>query len=580
MTLSEHSERRHEHEIIAQGKSSFHPLHFFADGQRVSRCVAMVHIHTRTSPTSGTGFLIGGNWLITNQHVIPNEAVARDAIVMFNFELGNDGLYTAVEQFKLNPAAGFYCSPADGGDDWAVIKICGDANLKYSAIELTATTIALGDALHIIQHPAGAHKQIAMFDQSVISISERRICYLTDTLPGSSGSPVFNNQWQVVALHHSSAESWDKERGCYIRCNEGIPITIVLEGLRATDVLKQSEDDARLEINANTGPMAIDDPWYINRKVDREALQFFRNRAITVALKGGTGSGKSSMAMRVQAAMMADGWQSVNIDIRDQFAVEDFTNGYTFLFQLAKKMVAEIHAGERALRIFEFDRTPNAFKAFLFELEVKVLVKPILITLDGLDAIANKPCCTEVLSGLRAAHNAQSQLGAKHRFKILVIHTIRPLHNTAVGSVFDVARVVEVADLSESELGDLAALYRLQPVDISKLHAFLGGHPGLSRIGLNAMVIEGLTLDQLINQALNDNSVFRPHLQRVWRNFVAAANFDKLALAFENLLNGAELPSDACFESLLALGLVRGSSRSEAKPRCSLYGNYLSMRLR
>ena len=35
--------------------------------------------------------------------------------------------------------------------------------------------------------------------------------YETDTAPGSSGSPVFNDQWEVVALHHSGVPRKDEQ---------------------------------------------------------------------------------------------------------------------------------------------------------------------------------------------------------------------------------------------------------------------------------------------------------------------------------------------------------------------------------
>ena len=40
---------------------------------------------------------------------------------------------------------------------------------------------------------------------------ERFLHYQTDTAPGSSGSPVFNDQWEVVALHHSGVPRRNSE---------------------------------------------------------------------------------------------------------------------------------------------------------------------------------------------------------------------------------------------------------------------------------------------------------------------------------------------------------------------------------
>ncbi|MBU6351013.1 MAG: trypsin-like peptidase domain-containing protein [Chloroflexi bacterium] len=79
-------------------------------------------------------------------------------------------------------------------------------------------------------------KQIALYHNLVVYSDGQRVQYLTDTLPGSSGSPVFNSAWQVVALHHSGG--WLREPGSkqmYYR-NEGIHVNAVLQGLRNADI--------------------------------------------------------------------------------------------------------------------------------------------------------------------------------------------------------------------------------------------------------------------------------------------------------------------------------------------------------
>ncbi len=52
----------------------------------------------------------------------------------------------------------------------------------------------------IIQHPGGDYKQVALRENKVLSKkSPTVLLYQSDTAPGSSGSPVFNDQWQVRA---------------------------------------------------------------------------------------------------------------------------------------------------------------------------------------------------------------------------------------------------------------------------------------------------------------------------------------------------------------------------------------------
>ncbi|HLP42079.1 MAG TPA: endonuclease, partial [Fibrobacteria bacterium] len=64
--------------------------------------------------------------------------------------------------------------------------------------------VIIGEYVSIIQHPNGNPKQVALRENRIVDLpNDLFLHYETDTAPGSSGSPVFNDQWEVVALHHS-----------------------------------------------------------------------------------------------------------------------------------------------------------------------------------------------------------------------------------------------------------------------------------------------------------------------------------------------------------------------------------------
>ena len=69
----------------------------------------------------------------------------------------------------------------------------------------------LGEYLNIIQHPNGEPKQVAVRENRLVARLDSFLHYETDTAPGSSGSPVFNDQWEVVALHHSGVPATDEQ---------------------------------------------------------------------------------------------------------------------------------------------------------------------------------------------------------------------------------------------------------------------------------------------------------------------------------------------------------------------------------
>ncbi|MEO0841492.1 MAG: trypsin-like peptidase domain-containing protein [Cyanobacteria bacterium J06643_5] len=59
--------------------------------------------------------------------------------------------------------------------------------------------------LNILQHPEGASMKIAVSSNAIANIfpDSGLMQYVTKTSSGSSGSPCFNEDWKVVALHHA-----------------------------------------------------------------------------------------------------------------------------------------------------------------------------------------------------------------------------------------------------------------------------------------------------------------------------------------------------------------------------------------
>src|SRR5215210_8622009 len=184
--------------------------------------------------------------LITNWHVLKNRDYASAASVIFDDEDGLDGNPLQANAFRLRPDILFF---NDELLDYAIVAVspktpAGVPLAQYGYLPLFKQTGKLDptqrEAANIIQHPGGGPKKIALRDNYVLKVvpdsvdpqkNEISLFYGTDTLKGSSGSPVCSDQWYVVALH----------RG-------GVPETTVIDGQRVVlrrDGTPASNGDSR-----------------------------------------------------------------------------------------------------------------------------------------------------------------------------------------------------------------------------------------------------------------------------------------------------------------------------------------------
>lgn len=169
-------------------------------------------------PGTGTGFLIAGNLLMTNHHVIPDEKAGAAAIAEFNYQINWAGAPQPVRRFTLD-ASHFRTSKQL---DYTMIRVNGDPGDLFGFVDLGARSQpAVNDFVSVVQHPNGGFKQISFTDNKVANVFGDLVQYSTDTEPGSSGSPVFSQAWELVALHHRGGRLAGPDGTRYFT-NEGI----------------------------------------------------------------------------------------------------------------------------------------------------------------------------------------------------------------------------------------------------------------------------------------------------------------------------------------------------------------------
>jgi endonuclease G len=153
---------------------------------------------------------------MTNHHVFGDARAALDWILELDYQDNSSGNLLPVHRYRVDPNYFFYSNPQL---DFTLAGVAAVSDKQkplsaYPWVKLIADPgkTEVGDPVNIIQHPSGGLKQIAFRQNTVIAVTNAQpdfLCYSTDTEPGSSGSPCFNDQWELVAVHHSGVGKTD-----------------------------------------------------------------------------------------------------------------------------------------------------------------------------------------------------------------------------------------------------------------------------------------------------------------------------------------------------------------------------------
>jgi endonuclease G len=167
-----------------------------------------------------TCFLVGPNLILTNHHVFGTKEDAQPAVIEFNYRFLFNGGLAPVESYTCDTSI-FVTDPVL---DFTLVGLKELPKRPY--LRLRHGQPAVEDShIAIIQHPNGEKQQVSLRDHSLVHQDQSGIEYLTNTDYGSSGSPVFDDFWKVIALHSQrtqdpkslgAAPIWYRNRGTKI----------------------------------------------------------------------------------------------------------------------------------------------------------------------------------------------------------------------------------------------------------------------------------------------------------------------------------------------------------------------------
>jgi endonuclease G, mitochondrial len=165
---------------------------------------------------SGTGVLIAPGFVLTNYHVLSSQvgadlnAIAQSARFEFGYVSTRSG---GAARTPIMTAAGSASVVAFSWIqelDYALIQLAPNPDFVIQPVPCNATAqLFPRSPLNILQHPEGEEMKVSLSNNGVVKINEEKglVLYVNPTKDGSSGSPCFDSDWKLVALHHKAMQT-------------------------------------------------------------------------------------------------------------------------------------------------------------------------------------------------------------------------------------------------------------------------------------------------------------------------------------------------------------------------------------
>jgi len=239
-------------EAILAGNPNFELLSVYSEGsrlRRLSRPIGRLDVRfPRGNFMTCTASLIGADTLLTNHHCIPGDGrygVVTEARLLMGYYSETDLGGTKSYRVRVRPLE------ASAAGDYSVLRVEGRPGETWGTVRLVASEPRPGEPLLLVHHPAGRPKHVTRGNCRAGRPTPSRdgeLYHKCDTLPGSSGAPIFSADTdKVLALHYAGAPGPAPGRYNYGKLvgwlrQSSVEVAAVAEGATSVSAQPSRED--------------------------------------------------------------------------------------------------------------------------------------------------------------------------------------------------------------------------------------------------------------------------------------------------------------------------------------------------
>ncbi len=331
------------------------------------------------------------------------------------------------------------------------------------------------------------------------------------------------------------------------------------------------------------GPVALDSPFY----VDRPPIEELVYREVTqpgsiIWIRAPREMGKSSLVLRLLAFAQMQGYRTGNLNC-NQIDASCLTDLNKLLRCLCWRVATELGIDPK------LDDSWNeevgcklSYSLYLKSYLLKQSESPVVFVLNDVDRFFEHPeIAHELFACFRSWYEAARQDTNLQKLRLVVVYSTEVYVWQDINhSPLNIGLPIRLGEFTKEQVEYLAQRHGLNwssGKEVTRLMSLVGGHPALIRIGMYYLCCQGITLENLIEEAIANGGIYRYHL---WRHWSILQEKPHLARAYAEVVtkkqNISLNPVDA--HKLESLGLIRYQG-DRILPRCELYRAYFEKQL-
>lgn len=334
-------------------------------------------------------------------------------------------------------------------------------------------------------------------------------------------------------------------------------------------------------------PVPLDSSLYIQRPpIEVQAYEEIIKPGALIRIKAPNKMGKTSLAMRILAKAQTRGYRTVRLNFQ-QAEARVLSSLDRFLRWFCANITLQLQLESMLDDYWDEDLGDKvSCTTYLQGYILGQLDAPLVIALDEVNRLFSYPeIAKEFLPLLRFWHEEANNLAVWQKLRLIVTHSTEiytPLNIHQ--SPFNVGLSLKLPEFNWQQIQELAQRYGLledeDGIDLKQLQSLqqlVGGHPYLLSLAFCHLVIQNMSLEELVQAAPTETGIYSSHLRG---HLVTLRQYIELAAAFKQVVESSEpvqLNSIAAYE-LESMGLIK-LYNNQAVPMCELYRLYFRDRL-